>query len=190
MSCLCIGGVCIPYSAVLPLLLLGLQWIAAKLARLGLLPEWIGKKLGVSATGTIESKDCCTKETCCPATESTITEATTDTEYELEHVDTLSQWETVFTSSKRSTLIVKFTADWCQPCKKIQPCYSELASTYSKCKFITLDVDGNECDTLSSKMKVAMMPTFVCFKNGVEVGRMNGGNSEERLKEWVGEMCS
>lgn len=64
---------------------------------------------GVSATGTIESKDCCTKETCCPATESTITEATTDTEYELEHVDTLSQWETVFTSSKRSTLIVKFT---------------------------------------------------------------------------------
>lgn len=81
-------------------------------------------------------------------------------------------------------------ADWCQPCKKIQPCYSELASTYSKCKFITLDVDGDECDTLSSKMKVAMMPTFVCFKNGVEVGRMNGGNSEERLKEWVGEMCS
>jgi hypothetical protein len=53
MSCLCIGGVCIPYSAILPLLLLGLQWIAAKLARVGCLPDWVGKKLGEFDVGGI-----------------------------------------------------------------------------------------------------------------------------------------
>lgn len=46
MSCLCIGGVCIPYTAVLPLLLIGLQWVATQLAKVGLLPDWVAKKLG------------------------------------------------------------------------------------------------------------------------------------------------
>lgn len=85
---------------------------------------------------------------------------------------------------------MKFTAEWCKPCKQIQPFYSTLAETYNNCTFVTLDVDGDECDMLSSKMKVAMMPTFVCFRGGEEVGRMTGGNSEEKLKEWVREMCS
>lgn len=150
-------------------------------------------RIGVSATGKIEPKSsCCSKNTCCPA-ESTVTEAITDSEHdtknELEHIDTLAGWEAVFTSTKNTTLIVKFTAEWCKPCKQIQPCYSALSESYEKCRFVTVDVDGDECDVLSSKMKVAMMPTFVCFKRGQEVGRMTGGNDEEKLKEWVGEMC-
>lgn len=150
---------------------------------------------GVSQAGNIEPKECCTQNKCC-AVDSTITEATTESEQEtgktnaLEHIDSISRWQTVFTSSRGGTLIVKFTADWCKPCKQIQPCYSALSSTYNTCTFVTLDVDGDECDALSSKMKVAMMPTFVCFRNGEEVGRMTGGNSEEKLKEWVGQFCS
>eukprot|EP00970_Alexandrium_tamarense_P014108 scaffold3862_cov201-Alexandrium_tamarense.AAC.2 len=128
MSCLCIGGVCIPYTAVLPLLLIGLQWVATQLAKVGLLPDWVAKKL----------------------------------------------------------------ADWCSPCKQIQPHYQLLSCKFSNKHhtFVTLDVDGDDCDSLSSKLKVAMMPTFICFRGGVEVGRMSGGNSEGKLTDWVEEMCS
>eukprot|EP00804_Cyclotella_cryptica_P029749 CCRYP_015211-RA/>CCRYP_015211-RA protein AED:0.06 eAED:0.06 QI:125/1/1/1/1/1/2/494/210 len=209
MSCLCIGGVCIPYSAILPLLLVGLQWLAAKLARLGLLPDWVGKKLGVSPSGKISSNSstatsCCNsnnKSNCCPTTESSITEATTSTDSEHEttdqpppivHITSLSQWQSLLASCQKNNaaLIVKFTADWCKPCKQIQPCYVDLSSKYcSRCKFVTVDVDGEDCDVLSSQQRIAMMPTFLCFRDGVEVGRMSGGNSEEKLMEWVGEMC-
>ncbi len=57
MSCLCIGGVCIPYSTILPLILLGLQWIGAKLARVGLLPLWVGRKLGERSLSVFYGND-------------------------------------------------------------------------------------------------------------------------------------
>ena len=54
----------------------------------------------------------------------------------------------------------------------------------------TVDVDGDDCDVLSSKLRVAMMPTFICFRNGVEIGRMSGGNHPENLKSWVEKMTA
>jgi len=47
MTCLCLGGVCIPYTALFPMLIIGLQWIASKFAKVGLLPEFIAKRLGL-----------------------------------------------------------------------------------------------------------------------------------------------
>lgn len=226
MSCLCIGGVCIPYTALLPVLLIGLQWIAAQFAKVGLLPEFVAKRLGLNSAGQkqkledktdkCDDKACCTKKTT-DRSESAATTATSDTSasYEgegpppflpprpppfaprnaeeagVEHIDNLERWEEVFTSRKNSTLIVKFTAEWCKPCKKIQPAYVMLAGKYeSKCKFITLDIDGDDCDVLSSKMSVAMMPTFICLKEGAEIGRLSGGNDFLKLGNWVTEMCS
>jgi len=114
---------------------------------------------------------------------------------EVEHIDTLTRWSEVFTRSKQQSssstlLFVKFTAEWCKPCKVIQPTYISLAAQYPKYNFVTVDVDGDDCDVLSSKLRVAMMPTFVCFKNGGEVGRMSGGNNPEGLKSWVEKMSS
>lgn len=36
---ICIGGVCVPYTAVIPICILALKWFAAKLAQWGLLPK-------------------------------------------------------------------------------------------------------------------------------------------------------
>ncbi|KAL7537144.1 hypothetical protein ACHAWF_005674, partial [Thalassiosira exigua] len=224
MSCLCIGGVCIPYSALLPALVLALRWIALQLARIGLLPAFVAKKLGLNSAGKAleegeagEAKGSCGG--CCgtengaggagerrvrrgktkPAgrgdTVETTGTASDDGEggKEVEHVESLGRWEELFASHENSALFVKFTADWCHPCKAIHPTYVELASEYgrggNKRTFVTLDVDGEDCDSLMGKLRVAMMPTFVCFEGGKERGRTSGGNSEDRLREWVREMC-
>jgi len=230
MSCLCIGGVCIPYTALFPVLIIALQWIASQFAKVGLLPASVAKRLGLNPAGNkkvvenenskaCEDKECCSggkgngsssKSSTSSSTSRSESIATAMTappppfgiegkskeEEKIEHVDHLERWEEIFTSCKdnsnsTSTLIVKFTADWCKPCKAIQPAYGFLAEKYAeKCKFTTLDMDGDDCDVVSTKLKVAMMPTFVCFKGGVEVGRMSGGNDWDKLGGWVTEMCS
>lgn len=109
----------------------------------------------------------------------------------MEHITSLSRWNDLLASARResdSVLVVKFTAEWCVPCRRIQPCYAELSSKYERCKFVVVDVDGDGCDVLASEHGIAMMPTFLCFRGGMEAGRMSGGNSDEKLTEWVGEM--
>ncbi|KAL7490601.1 hypothetical protein ACHAWT_000170 [Skeletonema menzelii] len=219
MSCLCIGGVCIPYAGLIPLLLFALKWVAAQLAKVGLLPDFIAQRLGLQS----EKESCAEGGGSCCAPEkqrrrrtaresSTASTAGTYVEDEkkednnsgensisggggeVEHIDTLTRWSEVFAKSKQQSsstlLFVKFTAEWCKPCRVIQPTYISLAAQYPKYKFVTVDVDGDDCDVLSSKLRVAMMPTFVCFRNGGEVGRISGGNNPEGLKSWVEKMSS
>lgn len=63
MTLCCIGGVCVPYSAVLPLLALGLKWVVEKLVAAGLLPTWLTKKLArftaVSTPPPVADGSCC-----------------------------------------------------------------------------------------------------------------------------------
>mmetsp|Transcript_2222 Transcript_2222/g.3265 ORF Transcript_2222/g.3265 Transcript_2222/m.3265 type:complete len:232 (-) Transcript_2222:235-930(-) len=230
MSCLCIGGVCIPYAGLIPLLLFALKWVAAQLPK-GLLPDFVATRLGLqqhqqsekgsSSCAAEGGGSCCASETKKPRrrtareSSSTATTASTTTDVdetnedekkednndgisggggEVEHIDALTRWTEVFTQSRQSSssslLFVKFTAEWCKPCRVIQPAYTSLAAQYPKYKFVTVDVDGDDCDALSSKLRVAMMPTFICFRSGGEVGRMSGGNNPEGLKSWVEKMSS
>jgi thioredoxin 1 len=61
MALCCIGGVCIPYTAIVPLLILGIQWILHKLFQAGLLPSsWMPAQLGSSGKSLAAlSSDCC-----------------------------------------------------------------------------------------------------------------------------------
>ena len=185
---------------------------------MGLLPDFIANRLGLNQTSN--NGKCADGGSCCapiptetPKRRRTARESRTasttntadsvkedekkddgnDGRGEVEHIDALTRWTEVFTRSKQSSsslLFVKFTAEWCKPCKVIQPAYTSLASEYPNNKFVSVDVDGDDCDVLSSKLRVAMMPTFVCFKNGTEVGRMSGGNNPAGLKSWVMNMNS
>jgi len=48
MSAICLCGVCIPYSAIIPLLLVVLQYITRPLYQMGLIPDGLAKKLGIT----------------------------------------------------------------------------------------------------------------------------------------------
>lgn len=54
---LCIGGVCVPYTAVLPIVILALKWVAVRLAQMGLLPKAVGDALQVSFTANADEKE-------------------------------------------------------------------------------------------------------------------------------------
>jgi hypothetical protein len=59
----CIGGVCVPYTAVVPLVLLVFRWCLAKLAMLGLLPSTVVEMLNLKQFDEQQKKSpCCEKE--------------------------------------------------------------------------------------------------------------------------------
>uniref|UniRef100_A0A6C0I588 Thioredoxin domain-containing protein n=1 Tax=viral metagenome TaxID=1070528 RepID=A0A6C0I588_9ZZZZ len=79
-------------------------------------------------------------------------------------------------------VIVKFSAEWCSPCKRIHPLYEQYSqdNKYSSICFVHVDVDHSRdiCD----KCKITAMPTFILFKNNNEEKRFTGPKSETLLE--------
>ncbi|KAJ3184013.1 Cytoplasmic thioredoxin isoenzyme 2 [Gaertneriomyces sp. JEL0708] len=83
-------------------------------------------------------------------------------------------------------VIVDFFATWCGPCKMIAPKFENFSSTYTKAKFIKVDVD--EVPAVAEKVGVTAMPTFVVFKGGEEAERIVGANPsklEDGIKKFA-----
>lgn len=78
MALLCIGGVCVPYSAIIPLCMLGFKWVFLKLHSVGMIPsffvEWFNLKKDTAtttATSTETATSCCGDGSSCDANTTT-----------------------------------------------------------------------------------------------------------------------
>jgi thioredoxin 1 len=76
--------------------------------------------------------------------------------------------------------ILYFTADWCNPCKKVKPIVEEL-NRDSSVKFQFIDVD-QELE-MAKNMNVSSVPTFIVVEDGSEVKRAVGAQTREQLQE-------
>lgn len=75
--------------------------------------------------------------------------------------------------------VLYFTADWCNPCKKVRPVVDEINREYSDAKFITIDAD-TELE-LVEKFGIRSVPTFILIDDGKEVSRTTGAKTKEEL---------
>jgi len=74
-----------------------------------------------------------------------------------------------YLQSNKHTLVLKFGAEWCTPCKIIAPLVDEcIESTSESIKCVILDID--DCFDLyaflKSKKIVTSIPTIVAYKSG------------------------
>lgn len=72
-------------------------------------------------------------------------------------------------------VVVDFFAAWCTPCQRIIPELQELQSQFQAVAFFKVDVDENP-DTAAA-YQIKAVPTFVLFKNAVELDRTQGANT-------------
>jgi thioredoxin 1 len=72
--------------------------------------------------------------------------------------------------------VKKFEASWCGPCRALKPIFENVASKYDDVNFSFIDVD--EQFELASKYGIRSVPTVVIEKNGKEVQRFAGVQSE------------
>jgi thioredoxin 1 len=80
--------------------------------------------------------------------------------------------------------LIDFYADWCAPCKVMEPVIEEIRKEYEgKVTVEEVDVDANQA--LSSSHGVMSIPTYLVLKDDQEVGRLIGVNPKSRLVEII-----
>jgi thioredoxin 1 len=76
-------------------------------------------------------------------------------------------------------VVVDFWAAWCPPCRTMAPILDALAAERPEVVFATIDADANQ-QTLVER-HVLSMPTFLVFRDGVEILRLVGSRPKHRL---------
>ena len=77
-------------------------------------------------------------------------------------------------------VLVDFGADWCPPCKQMEPVLKSLEN-HNKGKFTLLKVDGGRDQDILKEYKVTALPVFIIFKDGKQVWRKDGIATEKEL---------
>ncbi len=88
-------------------------------------------------------------------------------------------------SQSANLVLVDFGAEWCPPCKKMEPVLQQLQTDLSG-KFKLVKVDGGLDIDVMKAQKVEALPVFVVYKNGKEVWRKQGVVELEELKKQLG----
>lgn len=68
--------------------------------------------------------------------------------------------------------LIHFTADWCQPCKKMAPMIDEFVGNNQDIKYSKINVD--DASDLISEYDVKGVPTFIVKLDGVVHNRHTG----------------
>jgi len=81
--------------------------------------------------------------------------------------------------------VLYFTADWCNPCKKVRPIVEELNREQIIAKFFMIDADIES--EMVSDFGVKSVPTFVLIRDNKEVSRTTGAKTKEELLSFINE---
>jgi thioredoxin 1 len=79
-------------------------------------------------------------------------------------------------------VLVDFYADWCAPCKMMEPAVREVARE-GTVEVIKVDIDENQ--KAASAYGVRSVPTLVLFRDGEAVRRAVGAKSADEIREFV-----
>ncbi len=79
-------------------------------------------------------------------------------------------------------VLVDFWAEWCMPCKMVEPIVDQIAQEYAgKLKIGKVDVDSNP--QISMKYGIRSIPTLLIFKNGQPVDQIIGAVPKKNILE-------
>lgn len=76
---------------------------------------------------------------------------------------------------------IKFSAEWCNPCKRMEPTVEKLESEFKNAMFFSIDVD--DVPVFAQKYKIRSLPTILILKDGQEVNRVVGVSLIEPLRK-------
>jgi|SRR5690349_11561245 len=77
-------------------------------------------------------------------------------------------------------VFVDFYAEWCGPCKAMNPIIQEVAkNVQGRARVIKIDIDKSQAAAM--RFNINAVPTFMIFKNGQAVWRHSGMIDKQSL---------
>ena len=76
--------------------------------------------------------------------------------------------------------ILRFTAEWCQPCKNLAKTLSELDS---EIPIEVIDIDS--VPGIAEQYKIRSVPTLMITEGTGEISRLVGAATKEKIQSWI-----
>lgn len=89
----------------------------------------------------------------------------------------MSEFNEIINSSKPT--LVDFWAEWCGPCKMMNPVMERIKEKREDIEVVKINVDENR--ELAMKYQIRSIPTLVLFKEGVPIWRNSGVLNEDMI---------
>jgi len=81
---------------------------------------------------------------------------------------------------QKKTVLVDFSADWCGPCKMMEPILNQFSQDNPEVKIVKVDVD--QAQALAMEYGVMSIPTMYVFKKGKPTQQMMGVQDQKSLE--------
>ena len=78
-------------------------------------------------------------------------------------------WEKIRENTK---VLVDCYADWCFPCKRLEPIFAQLAQTYRNILFCRINID--HAPTITNTFQIRSIPLILFFRQGELVHKLVG----------------
>lgn len=90
----------------------------------------------------------------------------------------------VLEASLATPVLVRFTADWCGPCKQLAPIIDKaIADSGGKAKQVVVDIDRQRL--IAEQFRIQSVPTVYAFVGGRPVDGFVGAKSEREVKAFL-----
>lgn len=91
------------------------------------------------------------------------------------------QFEDLLLKAGKCLSVVHFQASWAPQCGQMNEVMAELAKEHAHTTFVKLEAES--VPEVSEKYEIASVPTFIFFKSGQKVDRLDGAHAPELTKK-------
>lgn len=91
-------------------------------------------------------------------------------------------------TNRNKDIIIKCSASWCGPCRRIQPYFNEELNKYSiNHNILYINIDFDKHSDLCSYLRIKSIPTILYYRNGELTSSFMGSNIEQ-FKSWFSKL--
>lgn len=105
----------------------------------------------------------------------------------MDTIITIEDYNNLVNNNKDKLIILRFFAEWCQPCKLLEKNINSIKLNYSNVIFTNIDADSVDNSDLLDKFDVRTLPKLVFIKNGVVLEETVGLLTIETLSNKINE---
>ena len=92
----------------------------------------------------------------------------------------------VIDESHKRLVVLDISAEWCGPCKILEPIIKSVATEYDASEFLLCKLEAeDENMKIAGRYSVRGFPTVIAFIKGVEVARFHSAQSANFVRDFI-----